>query len=861
MHSNIPNGCFSNNMVLWGEPWTNIQYASRGYIVVPPALSASANNDREEYYRRLRVLLALVRQGSALQINWQVDSDYSAVLSKYKKVTDSCKKEAARIERNKRYLHYTDRMNRRDLRRERLTVYLSEEVKARPPKGNAEKLKAFYDDILGQLENSFNQFEQTMNGVLGADTSIRAFSDIEHYRHLKYFFNPSLYEHHGFEIDNAFRPDLSIQENVWNSDIAGNKDATLLIDGYHTSISTLKIWPSKTHFGIINQLTNLPFLDYSITMNIHPLNIQKEIDTNEKDLERLKGDYIELGKHRLKTQMGELEGIIDELTAGYSFPFGVDIVLRAWAKDKETLNSKTVAIENAINSMSGAQQYQTTLPTQARKIFAGSVPGWTWTSYKHRRLTAFDKFLADMLPFSGTFTGILNNAEALMDGVNSNLVGFSSYSAGEDYNSPQHMVTIGQTGAGKSAFIENVLLQTDPYYGFTVVIEEGNSYKGLVEKLNGQAIVVHPDANITINPFDTGQLPLNQLQLAICVAVVSKMIGEAASGDTQQMRSATISEYINLMYDDAYEDWKKNNRDRLPKLTRLALVLNKLRSVVPQGTTSIELYSMYQRGELEAEANKINDAIDAKELSEFSTNPKTASMIRNLAYAYFKPDEYPTLSVLIDVMRYSRIPQHDEKEINYLSTLLSNWQSDGPNGCLVDGATNIDIESDFIQFELGLIPEEAIEMKATVGLLITGFVRQKILSMPRDIRKRVLFEEVSRFLNVPGGEKIVSEFYGQMRKFNTWVNSITQQYAHFDQTRIAATIMGNSKQFCLLRQYDLNDVQSIQRRITLPDLAADSIRQYVLPEDQPKSTRHSSVLFFNPSQRPTVCGTVKLKLL
>lgn len=861
MHSRIPNGCFAENMILWGEPWTNIQYASRGYVVVPPALSASAQNEREDYYRRLRILLALIRQGSALQVNWQVDSDYSAVLSNYKKVTDGCKKEAAKRERNKRYLHYTERMNNRDLRRERLTVYLAEEVKARPPKGNADKLRSFYEDILGQLQNNFNQFEQTMNGVLGADTSIRAFTDIEHYRHLKYFFNPSLYEHHGFDVDAAFRPDLSIQENVWNSDIIGNSDASLNIDGYYTNISTLKIWPSKTHFGIIHQLTNLPFLDYSITMNIHPLNVQREIDTNEKDLERLKGDYLELGKHRLKTQMGELEGIIDELAAGYAFPFGVDIILRCWAKDQETLRAKSKAIENAINSMSGAQQYQTTLPTQARKIFAGSVPGWTWTDYKHRRLTAFDKFLADMMPFSGTFTGTLNNAEALIEGINNNLVGFSSYSSGEDYNSPQHMVTIGQTGAGKSALIENILLQTDPYYGFTAVIEEGNSYKELVEKLDGQAILVHPDADITINPFDTGQLPLNQLHLAITVAVVSKMIGEASSGDVQQMRSATLSEYINLMYDDAFEDWKKNNRSRLPNLSMQALVLRKLRSKVPPETTSIELYSMFKRGELDEHLDEIKDGITEAELSEFSTNPKTVNLIRNLAYAYFERDEYPTLSVLIDIMRHSRIPQHEEKEINYLATLLSNWQSDGPHGCLVDGATNIDIESDFIQFELGLIPEEAVEMKATVGLLITGFVRQKILSMPRGIRKRMNFEEVSRFLNVPGGEKIVSEFYGQMRKFNTWVNSITQQYAHFDQTQIAATIMGNSKQFCLLRQYDENDVRSIQQRISLPELAADAIRQYELPEHQAKATRHSSVLFYNPSQRPTVCGTMHLHLL
>src|SRR5438067_4733180 len=45
------------------------------------------------------------------------------------------------------------------------------------------------------------------------------------------------------------------------------------------------------------------------------------------------------------------------------------------------------------------------------------------------------------------------------------------------------------------------------------------------------------------------------------------------------------------------------------------------------------------------------------------------------------------------------------------------------------------------------------------------FTRQHIITMPRRLRKRTVYEEVARVLDIPGGEQIVKESYAQMRKF------------------------------------------------------------------------------------------------
>jgi len=150
-----------------------------------------------------------------------------------------------------------------------------------------------------------------------------------------------------------------------------------------------------------------------------------------------------------------------------------------------------------------------------------------------------------------------------------------------------------------------------------------------------------------------------------------------------------------------------------------------------------------------------------------------------------------------------------------------------------------------------------MELKTAAGLLIAGFTRQHIISLPRALWKRIIYEELARFLDVPGGEKIVAESYAQLRKFNCWTASIVQQYSKFKDSRIRPAVIGNSKQFFLMRQFDRSDVESIARDIGLPDAVCASIQNYPMPEQQPDGKKFSSLCFFSPVSDPPLCGTVR----
>src|SRR4030095_3966811 len=254
----------------------------------------------------------------------------------------------------------------------------------------------------------------------------------------------------------------------------------------------------------IQRLTNLRLLDYAITVNVDPLPISQEINKEEKEHDRVAGDYASEKKISLLTVMEKKQKKIHALMQGQTIPFHAMLVIRVWDKTRDGLNAKAGAIKNAINSMNAAQYFESNLPSTSKNLFLQTWPGWTWGNYEHRKLYAEHRYLADMLPVTSTFTGHLATAEAIYDGAANNLVGITTFSVEADSASPQHAVLLGMSGSGKSVTVCDLLTQTEGYFGYTVIIEEGLSY-GIYTRTVGtaaQPIVIQPDGNLTLNYLD-----------------------------------------------------------------------------------------------------------------------------------------------------------------------------------------------------------------------------------------------------------------------------------------------------------------------------------------------------------------------
>ena len=853
-HDKAPNGVFCDGMILYGFPERGA-IAAKGFWVEPPDVRGASFARLNAFQDQVRALLALATPGRRLQLQWSCDADYRRELLAYHEATQKVVPPAVRRVRNERFTRYWDRMQARTLRRERLALFLSVEISRYS--GNLQTaggLRTHYAAVLGELSAQFEEFSQTLRTIFHGEAAVRPMGDEEHCTFVRSFLNPSLAENSEATVP-RFDPELTVQEQCWLGEGVGQPDGGFYLDGHYHAVLTLDRWPQHTRPGIVTHLTGLPFLDYRITVNVTPAAARGEIRREEQAIERLAGEYADKRRHSLVVALRKKERKVENLAGGFVRPFEVCYVIRVWARTSEALREKVSALQAAIHAMDGAQYFECAVPTTAKKLFFATWPGWTHSSYRHRHCYAEDNYLADLLPFSATFTGALDQAEAIYDGSHHNLVGVTT----EVRGSPQHAVLLGMTGAGKSAAMHDLLMQTAAFFDYTVIIEEGLSYKPFTTALGETPIIVHPDAALTINYLDTQGLPLTQLHLASAVALLSRMIGVPDSEEHLALRSAQLTQYLHQLYRDAHADWARRDPQRAAEASRLACAVHRWRLRMPVGTTPIDAFAELRdrRAANDDEAVSFVETLGDADLTAFAHDPTTERLVAQTACAMFSATDHPTHGALVDLLAYARLPEHPKEEIDRLATLLRAWSADGTYGQMFDGVTNVSLNRSVAHFELGFVPEQAVELKAATGLLISGFARQHILALPRTRRKRIIFEEVARFLDVPGGEKIVAESYAQLRKFNCWAVSIVQQHARFKTSRVRPAVIGNAKQFFLMRQSDRSDLADLATDLGMPESALDVIQRYPLPEQLPENGRYSALCYFAPTTQPPQCGTLR----
>lgn len=853
-HTYAPEGRFVHDMLVFGSPERG-GLAAKGFRLERPDLRGASYERLNAFQDQVRTLLALLAPGRRLQVQWWVDADYRQALLHYYEATQKIPDPEVRRVRNERFARYWPRMMNGTLRREHLVIFLSIEITASPGfAGTRSGITEHYRTVLAELAGQFEEFAETLRTVFGPETPVQPLGDVEHYALIRRFLNPSL-ARRAEDLTTGFDPALSIQENCWHSEGIGQRSGGFVLDGHHHAVLALSRWPQRTRPGIVTHLTGLPFLDYCITVNLTPVASPRVITQEENAAERLRGEYADKPRASLLVALRKKERKVEALSGGFAWPFHVTYLIRVWAPTAEALREKVAAVQAAVNAMDGAQCFECALPTTAKKLFFASWPGWTHSAYHHRELYAEDAYLADVLPFSATFVGALADAEAIYDGNHGNLVGVTTAVGG----SPQHAVVFGMTGAGKSAFIEDFLFQTAGLFSHSLLIEEGQSYRRFAEALGETSIVIHPDAGFTLNYLDTQGLPLTQLHLATAVALLARMVGAPESAEQLALRQAQLTQYLHQLYRDTFTDWSRRNPLRAEEVRRFACAVQAWRTKLPAGATPVEAFvDLHERVQAkEDEALAFVAGLTEAAITRFAQEPATERLVAQTACGFYGPEDFPTHAALVELLAYARLPEHDKTEIDRLATLLRAWCAEGQYGRLFDGATNVSFQRRVVLFELGLIPEQAVEMKTAAGLLIGGLGRQHILSLPRTQRKRILFEELARFLDTPGGEQIVAEGYAQLRKHNCWCASIIQQYARFKTSRVRGAVIGNAKQFFFMRQADRADLADLARDLPLPETALDAIQRYPLPEQLPADKRHSSLCYFTPTAQPPQCGTLR----
>ena len=891
----VDDGFYRGGFIVWDSG-----HLTRGYELLPPDISNSSEEVIEDIRKTLTRFLGHFKFGEQLQFCWSCDSDYQDTLDAYTAETERMRGEGrlrpwCAEARRLRVQRYHDRMARRLLRRERLHLFITVNIK----QFEIHHLSELTDEMVQAASLHYENQMDVLKQIMGNRCGLREMDDNDLFQaHLK-FYNPSLL---GVGTRRSkLKPELSVKENCVRGDIMGKNKVvgqhqySFFSDSHYHNILSVDKWPTVATMGMINDLTRLPFLDYRVTMNLYPADTAAEIRDAEKQVDRLTNEAKtgSGGGTQAKMHLEEAQAKLRALAEGEIRPCHIEMMVQTWATDPEALSRKTAAIKGALSKMNNTSAWQPTMDSQALHMYMKTIPGMQHLNYRPYALYADSPFAATLLPFSATFTGWNQGVpEALYDGDHGNVVGMVNFYQGQ----PQHAALFGASGAGKSATMCDLLTQTDAYYDFTCMIEEGLSYGLLSGLLGVKPIVVTAGGEVTINYLDCYGLPVSPEQISSAKNLAAAMCGSSGIEENDNIRASMLQDFIQDLYRAHAEEWCKRNPSRQYDIARLARAVLAYRddmmtpgSGIPDAfieyKEKLELLKILpaQIAELDETGGPAKrlaqlkkdlaelEAVDLPkyavaskaELTDFIKTPETEEHFYNFVYAELTPAEFPTHSDLVNHIVLQDDPvRYSQTEIQRLVSLLSVWQRGGSMGCLFDGASNVDLKARVVHFELGRISPAQQELKKMASFLILNNVRNHIMSMPRSKRKRLIFEEAGRFAQIPGGDMLIAEAYEQMRKNSCWVISIVQQYAKFQASpKIRNAVLGNSLQFILLKQTDRNDVSNLcaieKEGLNIPQVMQDRILDFPLPSQLKKGQAYASFCYFHQAAGVPVLGVVR----
>ncbi|HEY4988270.1 MAG TPA: hypothetical protein VII09_00605 [Opitutaceae bacterium] len=867
MSRSFPIGWFEQDMLWWGSALDARTCLSRGARVEVPDLRSADNRTILDLRRQNAHLLALIGASSSLQVQWTVEDDFGGDLDAYaarkRAASPWCRRTCA-VRRE----FYDQRIAEGSLRRERVHVYLGKRcagLTARDVRSIA-SCEAFLRQSAAGLDSQLR--------MMGMVHSIGRWSPMDnaaHAAHLRRFLNPSLARLFPEGIESA--PDnldenRCVRANCLRSDFeafasggGGERGSLLCFDGNFHAIFVMRELPRGTRPAMLVPILDAVNRGASVTLGIQPLPVGPEIERLRKEIDELSAFLTDRRAAGVENDIRMRHSRIDSLLSSATIPFNLLFVVRVWADTPEAIAAKSLAMRTALQGIDGAEFLQVNNAAQARHLFYETIPGNLGGTYRGWDIYVENHNLADLMPVSSTFSGHLEQAQALYDSPGQSVVGVRLVTPN---GTPQHSIAVGVNGSGKSAFLMDLMSQTDGDWAYRFYQEEGMAFVTQAQLCGMRSLLLRESGDSTLNPFDTLGLPLTSATIARVVRTCMKLVGLSRDEDRNRRREGLIGEYVRSHFEDYAEDWKNADEGRWAGLARRALVADRLRSGDDDFLDGHLALVGLERGDPGAAAALLAAPTEEDVLRHLML-PQGRRNADAMTFSMLCPDDYPRFDGLVALMRHGRLSHHRSAgvaaELDFLSSeLAKGLRSGGVVGGFIDGATNLEIRGAGLHLDTSRLPEGVL--KDLAGFVVFDHVRQHILTLPRAASKVMLLDELRRILLIPGATEFVKELLAQMRKYRCVFLGAFQEPSQIDDIDPALTdlLLGQCKQYFLMRQNNADQVRRIGRVIGLPGAAERAILQHPLVEHQQGPRRASYFTYFSREASTPVCGTVRVEV-
>ena len=867
MARTFPVGWFERDMLWWGPDLDSRTCLARGAQVEVPDLRSADNRTILDLRSQNAHLLALVGPATAVQVQWTVEDDFGPALDAYEGEsrggTPWCRRTRA-----VRRAYYNQRTAEGTLRRERVHLYLGrrcEGLTARDVR-SVPACESYLRQAASGLDSQLRMF--AMVHPLGQWTPMDSAS---HALHLRKFLNPSLSRAFASSLGGdprGFDANLSIRANCLRSDIdafasggGAARSGLLFFDGNYHALFVMRELPRGTRPGMLVPVLDAVSRGACITLAIRPLPVGREIDRLRREIDELSAFLTDRRAAGVENDIRLRQGRIESLLSSVTIPFNMLFTVRVWSDTPEGIAAKSLAMRTALQGIDGAEFMQVNNAAQARHLFYETIPGNLGGTYRGWDIYVENHNLTDLLPISSTFTGHLDEAQALYDSPGGSIVGVRLVTAN---GTPQHSIVVGVNGSGKTAFLIDLMSQTDGDWAYRFYQEEGMAFVTQAGLCGMRSLVLKESGDCTLNPFDTLGLPLTSAAVARVVRTCMKLVGLSRDEDRNRRREGLIGEYVRSHYEDCAEDWKNADEDRWRSLARRAVAAERLRRADDDFLDGHLSLLELERSDPAAAAALVGAPSDDLVLRT-SLQEQGRRNVESMAFSMLGAADYPRFDGLVALMRHGRLPHHRSAavaaELDFLSSeLAKGLRSGGVVGGFIDGPTNVDLRGCGLHLDTSRLPEGTL--KELAGYVVFDHVRQHILTLPRAASKVMLLDELRRILLIPGATEFVKELLAQMRKYRCVFIGAFQEPSQIDDIDPSLTdlLLGQCKQYFLMRQNNADQVRRIGSVIGLPGAARRAIVQHPLVEHQRGARKASYFTYFSRESSAPVCGTVRVEV-
>ncbi len=589
------------------------------------AISYFADDEgRNEKKRHLEALLRTIPEESMrLQFRFEVAEDLGSLLDAYQRETTTSHEGVLALERERVAAWREKEEAGTYLRRMTHAYFLWDPEKhhqvmeAGGSNSGARKPGTFSLSTQKQIERTLkehldltNEYESILNGIESALRTAglepQRMTDEDLFLEAKRALTPLVPDLGPLRLYPQSTRFISPREQTATGSILNQAESYINIDGLLWSVITLRNTPEATYPGILRDLLvcGIPLV----------LSAQVVVPNQVKVLEHYKKRHKKMRAAQLDTNgnlrvdvaaqvaEGELLKIQQEIIASSTktAKLSLTIAIRTskpactqseYEQAEREIQRRSQQVLHIISRMNGARGFA---ENKAKlRLYVTSLPGMVDADKRdHDLLTTH---AADLLPIEMPWEGTPRSPLMLIETPYRQLLPFSPF---DPSLSDANMTIAAATGHGKSMLMGHMLLQAARQEGLVSILERGDSYRPMVEYMDGQMISVALDSKWTINSWDLelDERQPSKEQVAFLKNLARFMIGDSGNRDSELLdhilldaiprtyaRAAMRPSNPIPVLSDLYDELEYYQDDSEQVVAEARLAATKLRSWVNDG--------------------------------------------------------------------------------------------------------------------------------------------------------------------------------------------------------------------------------------------------------------------------------------